>query len=309
MRPSTNRRAVPFTVDADFDLGATAVPWSRSHGADVTVRRGQVPDALPSPESKGVVWEYAAGRQLVRLPCGLRLLVEGGERVRWSADAGLAEADIRLFVSEIALPAIALNRGLLPLHVSAVARDCDVHAFSGRAVGGKSVLAAALSDRGYAFFADGILIVDPVRDAGNGPWCWSYDDLKLDSDGLRRVGLGPRGRVRETKGCSRVYADPHLRSPDCSGRLRSLHVLQEYTKGQAVHIVRRDAVEATIGRWGAVHRRSVAVAVFGRREIFHRTKTAMHGVQVHDIQTYFGENEFVRKVDAVAGRLSAWTPA
>lgn len=312
MRPSTNRRAVPFTVDADLDLGATAAPWLRSHGADVRVRRGEVPDALPNPERKGVVWEYGAGRQLVRLPCGLRLLVEGGEQVSWSADAGLAESDVRRFVSGIALPAIALHRGLLPLHASAVARDGDVHAFSGAAAEGKSTLAAALSDRGHAFFADDILILDPVRDAENGLWCWGYDDLKLDSGGLELTGLDPRERVRETKGCNRVYADPHLRSAHCSGRLRSIHVLQRAARspieqGQAVQIVRPDAVEVTIGLWRAVHRPGVAAATLGRREIFRRLATTMHDVEVHDVHAFPGESDFAQKVDAVVDRLSAWT--
>lgn len=314
MRPCTNHRAVPFTVDADLDLGATAAPWLRSHGADVTVRRGEVPDALPNPESKGVVWEHGAGRQLVRLPCGLRLLVEGASRVRWSADVGLAEADVRRFVSGIALPAIALHRELLPLHASAVARDGDVHAFSGAAAEGKSTLAAALSDRGHAFFADDILILDPVRDAESGPWCWSWDDLKLDSGGLELAGLDPRERVRETKDCNRVYANPHLRSPHCSGRLRSVHVLRRgagapIEQEQAVQIVRRDAMKATIGLWQAVHRRGFAAAIFGRREIFRRLETTMRNVEVHDVHAFPGENDFARKVDTVVGRLSAWTPA
>ena len=67
-----------------------------------------------------------------------------------------------------ALPAIALHRGLLPLHASAVARNGDVHAFSGGTAEGKSTLAAAMPGPGYGFFADDILIFDPVRDAGSG---------------------------------------------------------------------------------------------------------------------------------------------
>ena len=43
---------VPFTVAADFDLGV-APSWLRACGADVTIRRGVVPDILPAVEAGG----------------------------------------------------------------------------------------------------------------------------------------------------------------------------------------------------------------------------------------------------------------
>lgn len=69
---------VPFTVAADLDLGATMAPWLRAHGADVTIRRGVVPETLPNAESEGVAWQYARDRLLIVPPCGVRFLVEGG---------------------------------------------------------------------------------------------------------------------------------------------------------------------------------------------------------------------------------------
>ena len=53
------RPAVPFTIAADLNLDEALVPWSRSHGADVTVTRGAVPESLPHPEAEGIAWQYA----------------------------------------------------------------------------------------------------------------------------------------------------------------------------------------------------------------------------------------------------------
>ena len=61
--------AVPFTLDADLDLGAFMAPWLRVSGADVTIRRGGVPAALPAPEAGGVAWRHAGRRTLLRFCC------------------------------------------------------------------------------------------------------------------------------------------------------------------------------------------------------------------------------------------------
>ena len=73
--------AVPFTLDADLDLGTCMEPWpGAASGADVTIRRGGVPTALPAPEAGGVVWRHAGRRTLLSPPCGVRFLVEDGAR-------------------------------------------------------------------------------------------------------------------------------------------------------------------------------------------------------------------------------------
>ena len=304
-------KTVPFTVDADLDLGTSVAPWVRRHGADVTIRRGPVPDSLANPESEGGAWTYAKGRQLIRLPCGLRLLVEGGDHIRYAATPGLAEADIRLFLMGTALPALALERGLLPLQASAVTRGGDVHAFRGTPVTGKSVLAAALAGRGYPFFADDCLILDPAQ-CDDGAWCWRYDYLKLHPMGLALVDLDDRRakRVRETDGYEKVYAKPGERFPGVSGRLRTMYVLRRWVgpSGERNPRIRRERVlgsEAARRLFGAVHRSSVAVATLGYKEVFRRATTFLRHMDVYDFFQPATAEWFGRGVDAAAGWLSA----
>lgn len=126
------RPAVPFTIAADLNLDEALEPWSRGHGADVTVARGAVPESLPHPEAEGIAWQYADGRLLLRTPCGVRFLVEGACTVRYALDGGASLRDCRLFLLRAALPALAVQRGLLPLCASAVVHGEGVCAFVGK---------------------------------------------------------------------------------------------------------------------------------------------------------------------------------
>lgn len=307
--------APPFTIDADIDLGAGAAPWMRRHGADVTIRRGEVPDALANLDSEGVAWACARGRLLFRLPCGLRLLVDGGERIRWTANPGLAEADVRLFVLEAALPALVLHRGLLALRASAVALGHDVHAFSATPCCGKSTLAAGLSGQGCSFFADNVLIVDPAADGGK-VRCWRCDELKLGPRGIAAVGLGDQERkpVREAEGYEKWHVAPYARSARVSGLLRTIHFLGPHIcppdDENRMEFKRIASPEVMKILWTTVFQAPVAAAILGREKLFRRMIVLARHVQVHRFGiTMSNDAEWLpRQVNAVAERLLTPVP-
>ena len=85
--------------------------------------------------------------------------------------------------------AVALQRGPLPLHASAVSRAGAVHAFSGASGGGKSTLAAALGRHGLPFFVDDLLLLDPAS-FGEGCLCYRNAGLKLFPDALTAATPG-----------------------------------------------------------------------------------------------------------------------
>lgn len=267
----------PFTVAADCDLGAAAAPWLRAEGADVAIVRGEVPEALPNADAGGLAWQCAGDRVLIVLPCGIRFLVEGGETIRYATEDGVGTADLRLFLLGTAWPALAMQRGLLPLHASAIAEGADVHAFVGRSALGKSTLAAALAVRGHPFFADDVLLLDPSRlDAG--AFCSRYEDLKLWPKALALVGVAAAGPVREVADYDKRYAVAPNLSSRVHGCLRTLHVLEaSYAPGNPVRHLPLRGQRAIDALHGAIHRRPYAVAIIGRVRLFEwLTRLARH---------------------------------
>ena len=305
--------AVPFTVDADLDPGGEAAPWLRGSGADVTIRRGAVPECLPHAESAGVAWQCAGGSVLIKPPCGLRFLVEGGERVRYAvgngAAAGAGGGDVRPFLLGSSVwSTLALQRGLLPFHASAVAHGRDVHAFTGPSAAGKSTLAAALAARGHPFFADDLLILDPASfDAG--ARCYGGKDLKLWPEALALAGAAGRGPVRDAAGFDKVYAEPGRRSSRTAGRLVTLHVLRTgrgaFLEADPCRVQRLRGRRAMLALERAVHFRRLAAAIAGRRRLYRWLAGAGRHVEVFEFHRPKLRERFEEGVAHLAGSLPA----
>ena len=302
---------VPFTIDADFDLGEAAAPWSRAHGADVVVRRGAVPLSLPRPESRGVAWQHAAGRTLILTPCGVRFLVEGGSTMRYALEGGASPADLRLFFLGTALSVLTAQRGLLPLKASAVADGEDVHALVGMPTRGKSASAAALAARGYPFFADDLLILD-AKGLDAEARCYRCDDLKLWPEALALADCERRGPVRGTPKYRKLYAVPRQRAARVSGSLRTIVHLASFKKGDtsgdrhAMHLERlsgSNKVETVVR--AAIHSRPITIAVVGRRPLFQWVMALSRRVEVLTFTRSGIPAVFGAGVDRIAALLSA----
>ena len=251
----------------------------QASGADVTIVQTPVPEALPNAESSGLAWQCREGRVLIAVPCGIRFLVEGGETIRYEAADGVGAADLRLFLLGTAWPVLALQRGLLPIHASAVANGANVHAFVGAAAAGKSTLAAALSARGHAFFADDVVILDPER--FDEATCYRYEDLKLWPKGLALVGVPNGSPVREVADYDKRYSVPPERSPRVDGRLRTMRVLEvSYAPGSPLRDEPLHGKRAFEVVYKAVHRRPFALAIVGRPRLFEWLMRLLRGIDV-----------------------------
>lgn len=302
MNPLNPAREVPFLVDSDLDLGPWAAPWLRASGADVTVRRGPVPTTLLPREARGVYLKSSPGRVLVAFRCGVRFVVEGGESIRYEVDPGattgagtpVTDVDLRAFFWGIPFAALVLQRGLLAIHTSAVSVGQDVFAFTGSSGAGKSTLAAALAGRGYSFFADDLLVVDPDAGSDELP-CWGIANLKLFPDALGLVRAVGTERVRSGGERVKRYAEPERRANRHAGTLRGLGILIAGPVDGPARYCRvdrlsaRHAVEACLH---ALYQPTMAFAVSGSPRLFEQSAAMARHTDVFEFRRPMGHRCF-----------------
>jgi hypothetical protein len=162
----------------------------------VNIRQGLVPAALAAPLSVAPTYEANDTEFLLRLPYIANYYVRNGDEVTIERSAHAHEPDVRSFLLAPVFAALCHQRGLLPLHASAIATRRGAVAFLGASGAGKSSIVAFLARRGHRILADDICLVDPAaplhqRVLPVAPWLklWSetLDALGESSDGLPRI--------------------------------------------------------------------------------------------------------------------------
>jgi hypothetical protein len=158
-------RVCGFTCASELEL--PGVPRSSvTHAAAVCIRVGETPAALPSATERGAAYEASPDEFLLRIPSVAQYLVRNGGEIIVQPAVGAAAADVRLFLTGSAFGALLHQRGLLPLHASAVRVDNICVAFLGCSGAGKSTLCALLNQRGYAVVCDDICPVQVLPGIG-----------------------------------------------------------------------------------------------------------------------------------------------
>ena len=292
---------VPFTVDADLELGRSARPWLRSLGADVRIRRGAVPTALRGVEARRGCWERAGERVLVHKG-DMRFLVEGGLSIAYSASPATDPMDLRLFLMGAPWLALAVQRGLLPLHASAVASAADVQAFCGPMKAGKSTLAAALSARGHAFFADDSLLLD-IDHATNNVRCYAYKDLKLSDAGAELADLPPGCPVSVTEDRRKFYVEPPRRSAHTAGRLKGIYLLGSNSARRDAEVAALTGREAVRALHWTIHRLYLVAAIVGAQRLADWMVELAKRADVHIFRYGMDESRFHSTLATIAAAL------
>src|SRR4029077_3706012 len=96
--------------------------------------------------------------------------VRGGQLIPVWPAAGAERKDIEIFLFGPVWATLCHQRGLLPLHASAILTDQGITAFAGRSGAGKATVAALMCSLDYKLFADGILLIDFEKNSIPGAW-------------------------------------------------------------------------------------------------------------------------------------------
>lgn len=287
----------PFSVHADLDLGRRIAPYIVDSGADVLIRRGAVPEYLEGEGTDGASYQIRDRRMLIRVPNGPRYLIEDGNSILYEATEGHDGREIVLFLLGSVWGALCYQRGLIPLHASAISVNGAIHAFTGHSGAGKSTLASALAARGHEFFTDDVLILDPAQ-LDPEPLCFTgHKDLKLWQDAIAMTGAERGSPVRSVAGFDKFYAVPHHESSAIVGRLANLVILGDARPGMGAEINAIEGARAVLQLSGSVYRPAFASAILGRRILFEALAKLVGNVRVFRFRRPFDKAEFATGVD------------
>jgi len=163
---------------------------------DVIVRYGLVPTTLGHVRDRGVTYEVNHSQFLLYPRHIARYLVSSGTDIVIESGQNSRDEDLRIFLLGSAFGALLHQRGILPLHGSAIETRRGAVLFTGPSGCGKSTLAAAFQKRGHPVLADDICA---VSFDGDGPprvfpaypqlalWADAAEYLQQDVTALRRV--------------------------------------------------------------------------------------------------------------------------
>jgi hypothetical protein len=165
----------------------------------VTIRLGEVPCQLPDAVEVDPDCFVTTTQYLLSVAGIARYLVTEGREIVVDPEVNAVPLDVRAYLLGAIFVVLCQQRGLLPLHASAVAGKSGVVAFLANSGQGKSTLAAHLAQRGFRVIADDICLIDAALTGAamvipTAPW------LKLWRNSLENLG-------REAEGLDRVFSD------------------------------------------------------------------------------------------------------
>jgi hypothetical protein len=154
----------------------------------VSIHLGKVPTAIADHILKTDSYQAAKGKFLFLVPGVAKYYVADGNSIMVEPDKQAEEYSVRLFLLGTSFGALLMQRGILPLHGSAVVAGGRGVVFTGMSGAGKSSLLAAFRKRGYPFLTDDVVAVtvDPDGIAWIHP---SYPQQKLWRDSTKAVGV------------------------------------------------------------------------------------------------------------------------
>jgi hypothetical protein len=165
----------------------------------VQVRLGTVANQLPGAVELDPDCFATPTQYLLNIQGIARYLVTAGREIVIDPDDAAPALDVRGYLLGSIFVVLCQQRGLLPLHASAIASKSGVVAFLANSGQGKSTLAAHLAQRGFRVLADDVCLIDATRPGSamvipTAPW------LKLWRNSLENLG-------REAEGLDRIFTE------------------------------------------------------------------------------------------------------
>src|SRR5258708_8383761 len=208
------------------EMPLTSVPRSALDAERIDVLIQMAPGRSPiGDSSKRLVLEHSVELSRIRIDTVADFEVRAGKLITVWPAAGSAQKEIEIFLFGPVWATLCYQRGLLPLHASAILRDGGITAFAGHSGAGKSTTAALMHLLNYQLFADDILPI--AFNENSEPGAWPYlRRLKLRRDSILQLALTPAAPVSEKLERAKYFVQPKSAADDKWSRLERLYLLE-----------------------------------------------------------------------------------
>src|SRR5262249_35426023 len=171
------------------------------------------PLARSSDRSNWAIFEHSIERSLISIEGIADFEVSCGQRISVWPAAGATKKDIELFLFGPVWATLCHQRGLLPLHASAIMTNRGIAAFAGHSGAGKSTLAAYMGAFGYELVTDDILPLSFGQDTAPGAWPY-LRRLKLRGNPITQLSLTATETVSERLDKEKYFVRPEFAADD-----------------------------------------------------------------------------------------------
>jgi hypothetical protein len=226
------------------DILLTGLPTSvrDSETVDVHIQVGSGHSPIAKYADR-VVFKHLAEYSLIGIQDVADFKVSNGQQIRIWPAAGADLKDIEIFLFGAVWGALCHQRGILPLHASAIVTQRGITAFAGHCGAGKSTTAALASELRYPLLTDDVLPVNFSQELVAGAWPF-LRRLKLRNDSIIELKLQPTESVSALLDKEKYFVLPKHAAPDKWSRLERLYVLEIDSTISSISIDRITGAEA-----------------------------------------------------------------
>jgi len=184
--------------------------------------------SAPTPHAEGVFWRSEPEVFTLDTPKMAAIRVERGAAPQVVPAPEASPAEARLVARSLPEAAAWVQRGCLVLHAAGVVMAAGAVALAGHSGAGKSVLAAALAQRGAEVLADEVLPID-VRDGGAPPLAHPTDPaMLLWRSAAEKLGYDAATLTQARAGLPRYWLPP-LPAAAAPQPLARIYLLEVHT--------------------------------------------------------------------------------
>jgi len=234
---------------------------------EICVRYGRVPQKLPGaavyPDA-----QVSGDTLLLDIPDIARFLVRGGKEILVDAVETADVGDVGAWLLGTVFAGLCHQRGIVPLHGSAIDIPGGCAVFLGASGAGKSTLAAALATRGHQVISDDVCFLRR-DDAGNIRVWPGIGRIRLWPDTLEALGYDSNIIERELRGLNKFLVP--VRSADkllVPRKLCRVYQLESASAGDGLSIQRLNGAATIELLMPNVYRLTLAEYMGGKAAIF-----------------------------------------